>query len=299
MEKDVTFYSAGFKLIGTLYFPDNLRSGEKLPTVLCCHGLRANRKVILPDFARAFNKNGYAAFIFDYRGFGESEGQKNRLISRERDEDIINATTFLGLQPEIDANRIALFGISYGGANVISTGAADSRTKAIVSVVGFGDGDRWLRNSRRLWEYWALRKRIDKDRERRVLTGSSEYVDTYEILVPTPAEEKFYSGGGQIAALKTELPLETADDILSYKPEAVAHLIAPRPVLIIGAELDYLTGFEECLSLYEKAREPKQVHILPGISHYETYSQGFDTVMRLSLDLFGQVLGTESPRSKV
>jgi len=298
MEKDVTLYSAGFKLIGTLYFPDNLRSGEKLPTVLCCHGLRANRKVILPDFARAFNKHGYAAFIFDYRSFGESEGQKNRLISRERDEDIINATTFLGLQPEIDANRIALFGISYGGANVISTGAADSRTKAIVSVVGFGDGDRWLRNSRRLWEYWALRKRIDKDRERRVLTGSSEYVDTYEILVPTPAEEKFYSGSGQIAALKTELPLETADDILSYKPEAVVHLISPRPVLIIGAELDYLTGFEECLSLYEKAREPKHVHILPGISHYETYSQGFDTVMRLSLDLFGQVLGAESPSSK-
>lgn len=290
MEKEVTFYSAGFKLFGTFYFPDTMHSGEKLPTVLCCHGLRANRKVILPDFARAFTRQGYAAFIFDYRGFGESEGKKNRLISKERDEDIINATTFLGLQPEIDATRIALFGISYGGANVISTGAADVRTKAIVSVVGFGDGDRWLRNSRRLWEYWALRKRIDKDRDRRVLTGSSEYVDTYEILVPTPAEEKFYSGSGQIAALKTELPLETADDILSYKPEAVAHLIAPRPVLVIGAELDYLTGFEECVSLYEKAREPKQLYILPGISHYETYSQGFDTVMQLSLDLFGRAL---------
>ncbi len=294
MEKEITFYSAGFKLFGTLYFPDTMRPGEKLPTVLCCHGLRANRKVILPDFARTFTKHGYAAFIFDYRGFGESEGQKNRLISKERDEDIINATTFLGLQPEIDATRVALFGISYGGANVISTGAADARTKAIVSVVGFGDGDRWLRNSRRLWEYWALRKRIDKDRERRVLTGSSEYVDTYEILVPTPAEEKFYSGSGQIAALKTELPLETADDILSYKPEAVAHLIAPRPVLIIGAELDYLTGFEECVSLYEKAREPKQLHLLPGISHYETYSQGFDTVMQLSLDLFGRALGEQA-----
>ncbi len=290
MEKEVTFYSAGLKLFGTLYLPDGLRSGEKRPTVLCCHGLRANRKVILPDFARAFVKQGYAAFVFDYRGFGESEGPKNRLISRERDEDIINATTFLGLQPEIDASRIALFGISYGGANVISTGAADPRTKAIVSVVGFGDGDRWARNSRRLWEYWALRRRIEKDRERRVLTGTSEYVDTYEILVPTPAEEKFYSGGGAIASLKTELPLETADDILSYKPEAVIHQISPRPVLIIGAELDYLTGFEECVSMYEKAREPKQLHILPGISHYETYAQGFDTVVRLSVDMFKQAL---------
>jgi len=288
MEKDVTFYSAGLKLVGTLYAPDHLQPGDKRPTVLFCHGLRANRKVIAPDFARAFVKEGYVAFVFDYRGFGESEGQRNRLISKERDEDIINATTFLGLQPEVDANRIALFGISYGGANVISTGAADPRTKAIVSIVGFGDGDRWARNSRRLWEYWALRRRIEKDRERRVLTGKSEYVDTYEILIPTPAEEKFYSGGGAIASLKTELPLETAEDILAYKPEEVVHRIAPRPLLIIGAELDYLTGFEECVSLYEKAREPKQLHILPGISHYETYSQGFDTVMRLSLDTLRQ-----------
>jgi hypothetical protein len=288
MEKDLTFYSAGLKLVGTLYTPDNIRPGEKRPTVLFCHGLRANRKVIAPEFARAFAKEGYVVFVFDYRGFGESEGQKNRLIAKERDEDIMNATTFLGLQPEVDADRIALFGISYGGANVISAGAADQRTKAIVSIVGFGDGDRWARNSRRLWEYWALRRRIEKDRERRVLTGKSEYVDTYEILLPTPAEEKFYSGGGAIASLKTELPLETADDILSYKPEEVIHQISPRPVLIIGAELDYLTGFEECVSMYEKAREPKQLHVLPGISHYETYSQGFDTVMRLSLNMFKQ-----------
>lgn len=290
MEKELTFYSAGFKLAGTLYLPDNLKPGDKRPTVLCCHGLRANRKVILPEFARAFTKHGYVAFVFDYRGFGDSEGTKWRLISKERDEDIINATTFLGLQPEIDANRIALFGISYGGANVISTGAADQRTKAIVSVVGFGDGDRWLRYSRRLWEYWALRKRIEKDRERRVLTGSSEYVDAFEILLPTPAEEKIYSGSGQIASLKSELPLETAEDIMFYKPEAVVQQIAPRPLLIIGAELDYLTGFEECISLYEKAQEPKQLHILPGISHYETYTQGFDTVMRLSLEVFEQAM---------
>src|SRR5262245_54675949 len=114
MEKELTFYSAGLKLAGTLYLPDDLQPVDERPTVLCCHGLRANRKVILPEFARAFAKQGYAAFVFDYRGFGDSEGTKWRLISKERDEDIINATTFLGLQPEVDADRIVLFGISYG-----------------------------------------------------------------------------------------------------------------------------------------------------------------------------------------
>src|SRR5262249_56168793 len=133
---------------------------------------------------------------------------------------------------------------------------------------------------------------VEKEGACRVLTGSSEYVDAYDILNPTPADEKFYSGSGQIASLKSELPLETAEDIMSYKPESFVHQIAPRPLLLIAAELDYLTGFEECVSLYEKAGEPKQLHILPELSHYETYSQGFDTVMRLSLDLFGRMMAT-------
>ncbi len=288
MEKEVAFYSAGLKLAGTLYFPDGLGPGEKRPAVLCCHGLRANRKVILPEFARAFSQRGYVALVFDYRGFGESEGPKWRLISRERDEDIMNAATFLGLQPEVDAEKIALFGISYGGASVVSAAAADPRPKAVVSVVGFGDGDRWMRNSRRLWEYFALRRRIEEDRKRRVLTGKSEYVDALEILIPTPAEERFYSG--PLSQLKSELPLETAEDIMHYKPEAVVHLIAPRPLLLVGAELDYLVGVEECYSLYEKAREPKRLLILPGLSHYEAYEQGFDTIVAASLELFGQAI---------
>ncbi|TMA60280.1 MAG: alpha/beta hydrolase, partial [Deltaproteobacteria bacterium] len=74
MEKELTFYSAGLRLAGTLYLPDDLRAGDKRPTVLCCHGLRANRKVVLPEFARAFARQGYVAFVFDYRGFGDSEG---------------------------------------------------------------------------------------------------------------------------------------------------------------------------------------------------------------------------------
>ncbi|MEX2281781.1 MAG: alpha/beta fold hydrolase [Gemmatimonadota bacterium] len=292
IEKDLVFHSAGLKLVGTAYLPDNLPAGEKRPAVLCCLGMRADRKAILPAFGRAFAQHGYVAFVFDYRGFGDSEGTKNRVISRERDEDIINATTFLGLQPEVDANRIALFGISYGGASVISTAAADPRTKAVVSIVGFGSGDRWMRNSRRLWEYWALRKRVEKDREHRVLVGASEYVDDTSILVRTPAEENLADSGGAIAANVSRMPLEIVDDIMSYAPEDVVDQIAPRPLLIIGAECDYLTGFEECLSLFEKAREPKQLHILPGLSHYEAYTKGFETVKRLSLDLFSKTIGT-------
>ena len=281
-EKELSFYSAGLKLAATLYLPDS-KPGAKLPAVILCHGLRCNRKIVLPGFAKGFAAAGYAALAFDYRGFGESEGKKWRLIARERVEDIVAATTFAGLQPEIDPSRIALFGISYGASNAISAAAVDPRPRAVVAQGGFGDGDRWLRVGRPLWEYWQFRKRIEDDRARRVTTGESEYVDAFDIIRPTPAEEA-YRTGAATKALTVEMPLETADDLLTYKPELEVDRIAPRPLFVIGAELDYIVNVEESHRLYEKAREPKRLHILPGMSHTEPYSKGLDAVVEMSVE---------------
>jgi dipeptidyl aminopeptidase/acylaminoacyl peptidase len=288
--REVSFYSDGLKLAATLYLPEDHVAGQPRPTAVLCHGLRADRKVFLPAFAEEFVRAGYVALIPDYRGFGDSEGPRHRLISREREEDIINAVTFLSLQPEVDRNRIGLFGISYGGATAIGAAARDPRARCVVSVVTFGDGDRWTRNSRRLWEYFQLRETVARDRERRVTTGASEYVDFSEILLATPAEEALYKGQ-DLKALRITLPLETADDIMSYRPERVVHEIAPRPLLLVAGEQDYLVGWEESCRLYELARDPKELLILPGMSHYQVYSQGFAPTIEAALRTFREALG--------
>jgi uncharacterized protein len=288
IEKELSFYSAGLKLAATLYLPEK-ESAARLPAVILCHGLRCNRKIVLPGFAKSFAAAGYAALAFDYRGFGESEGKKWRLIARERVEDIVAATTFAGLQPEIDRSRISLFGISYGASNAISAAAIDPRPRAVVAQGGFGDGDRWLRVGRPLWEYWQFRKRIEDDRARRVTTGESEYVDAFDIIRPTPAEEA-YRTGAATKALSVEMPLETADDLLTYKPELEVHRISPRPLFVIGAELDYIVDVQESHRLYEKALEPKRLHILPGLSHTEPYSKGLEAVVAMSVEFLREAM---------
>lgn len=281
IERELSFYSAGLKLAATLYAPD-AASERPHPTLVLCHGLRCNRKIVLPDFAKAFVAEGYAALAFDYRGFGESQGPRFRLIARERVEDVIAATTFAGLQPEVDVERIALFGISYGAANAISAAAIDPRPRAVIAQGGFGDGDRWLRVGRSLYDYWELRKRLDEDRKRRVLTGESEAVDPFEMVPATPAEQAYRSGGAT-AALSVKMPLEMADDLRTYRPELDAAAISPRPLCVIGAELDYIVDVEESRRIYEKAKEPKRLHVLPGLSHTEPYSKGLPDVVRLSV----------------
>ena len=225
-EKELAFYSAGLKLAATLYVPEG-HIGKKRQAVVLCHGLRCNRKIVLPGFARAFAEHGFVSLAFDYRGFGESEGARYRLIARERVEDIVAATTFLGLQPEADASRIGLFGISYGAANAISAAAIDPRAKAVVAQGGFGSGDRWLRVGRSLWHYWDFRRQIEEDRATRVTTGKSRAIDAMEMIPPTPAEEA-YRTNAATAALAVELPLETADDLLTYRPEDEIAAISPR-----------------------------------------------------------------------
>jgi hypothetical protein len=58
---------------------------------------------------------------------------------------------------------------------------------------------------------------------------------------------------------------------MRFKPEKVAHLIAPRPVLIIYAEHDAAVPSEEPLSCYKALGEPKKIVMLPKANHYESY----------------------------
>ena len=123
MKRPVEVYSEGFKLCGDIYTPDDLRPGEKRAAVLLCHGYTGVKDLYLPGNARVLNEAGYVAMVFDYKGWGESKGPRNRLAPYSRVLDVQAAMTFLSLQPEVDAERIGLYGTSYGGATVSWVGA--------------------------------------------------------------------------------------------------------------------------------------------------------------------------------
>ena len=78
--------------------------------------------------------------------------------------DVQAAMTFLGMQPEVDPDKIGLYGTSYGGATVVWVGAVDPRAKCIVSVVGVGHGARWMSRVRRVDEWFDLQERSAEDR---------------------------------------------------------------------------------------------------------------------------------------
>ena len=145
MQRKENFYSDGNKIAATLFIPDDLNESEKRPGIVLCHGFTCIKELILPDYASRFARAGFVSLIFDYRGFGESEGKRGNLIPHEQVTDIRNAISFLQLQKEVDSQRMALWGTSFGAANAIYTAGIDKRIKVIVSQVGFGDVERILK----------------------------------------------------------------------------------------------------------------------------------------------------------
>ena len=292
MKRAVEFYSEGSKLVGDVYVPDGLPTGEQRAAVLLCHGYTGVKDLYLPDNAKTLNDAGYVVMTFDYKGWGESEGTRSRLAPYSRVADVQAAMTFLSIQPEADEDRIGLYGTSYGGATVSWTGAVDQRAKCIVSVVGIGHGARWMSRVRRVDEWVDLRERSKEDREKRATTGQSDYVDRSEILLPDRQSAELAAAARRLnpAAVGT-IPLEYVDDTIGFNPEWIVDKISPRPILFITSEDDRLVLPEESEQLYAHAKEPKKLVVLKGYGHYEVYTEpAFSEVMAATLEWYGEYL---------
>ena len=292
MKKNISFYSEGVKLDGDLYYPDDLKNGERRAGVVLCHGYTGVKDLYLPDNARVLNEAGYMVMTFDYKGWGESEGARTRLAPYSRVVDVQAAMTFLGIQPEVNDERLGIYGTSYGCATVVWTAAHDERVKCTVGVVGMGHGGRWMRSVRRPDEWVDLLEVSKKDREQRVQTGKSGMAARDEILLPDRQSAALASAArAENPNALSELPIEYIDETLQFHPEWVVDKISPRPLLLIAGGDDRLVPPEDCESLFEKAGEPKKMVTLPGVGHYEIYvPPAFDAVMKETVAWFEQYL---------
>ncbi|MCH8334050.1 alpha/beta fold hydrolase, partial [Candidatus Sumerlaeota bacterium] len=157
--RSVTFWSEGTRLAGDLYYPKDMNEDSNLPAIVLCHGwggTKSGLRRLGSDFAAA----GYVVLAFDYRGWGASDGKvvvKGEL-PKERTEvtvlvqvirevvdpfdqlwDIRHAIDFIETEPGVDADRIGIWGSSYGGGLVVWTAAHDERVKCVASQVGAQD----------------------------------------------------------------------------------------------------------------------------------------------------------------
>jgi fermentation-respiration switch protein FrsA (DUF1100 family) len=280
MREHVTFLSEGLNCAGWLYMPDDLQDGENRPAIVMAHGFSALKEMHLDNFAQKFEEAGFVVLAFDYRYFGDSEGEpRGHLIPAEQHQDYKNAITWISLRAEVDPDRIGIWGSSYSGGHVLHLAAFDRRIKAAVAQVplvnGWGNAQRLMRSD----VFDEFLGALAHDRAQRYVGEESAKVPVVApegepSALPTPESYEWFTQLGETVApnWRNEVSLESMEAFLEYDPAGSIHLISPTPLLMVVAEKDTLTPTDMAIAAYERALEPKKLVILEGGKHFDAYT---------------------------
>ena len=287
MRKDITFSSKGLRCSGWLYVPDGLKLGHKAPAIVMANGL-TGVKEFLTQTPERFVAAGFVALVFDYRFFGDSEGEpRSQVFPLEMAEDCRNAITWVSQQPEVDPRRIGIWGTSYGGPLVIWVGTFDKRVKAVVAQVP-GIMSPSIRRAMNPERWDRLGELLLRDRIERYKTG---VVNHMKLVAPEgepcylpgkEAYDEYMAFKEKAPNWRNQITLESLEKMREFDAISSVELMSPTALLLVVAEKERLaTPIDVNRATYEKVRPPKDMIVLP-VGHFEMYREPW---LSKSLDL--------------
>lgn len=143
-------YKKDLSLSGSLILP---RGEGPFPAIVFAHGSGQETRDASRGLAALFAYNGIACLIFDKRGVGKSEGEHWAASFSDYANDLLAAVQLLKTFPEIDKNKIGLYGHSQGGWVVplaISKSPADISFAILSAANCVSPLDQHMYNGRRV-----------------------------------------------------------------------------------------------------------------------------------------------------
>lgn len=268
MRKDVAFFSKGLRCSGWLYVPDGPAPGQKAPAVVIGHGFGGIKEMYLSNYAEPFAAAGFVTLVFDYRYMGESEGQPRcQQLPWDNQEDYRNAITWLSRQPEVDPERIGIWGTSYSGTHVLQVAAFDRRVKAVVnqangtlsSLEAFGS----------LMGREGMDQMLGMLLQTRIATYESGEVAYVPFVAPPgqpaavnmpEAYEFFMNAQATVAPTwENRITTETLEKMMEGDLSIARTLVSPTPVLVVACAKDALVPVALAREKFATMGEPKKM----------------------------------------
>lgn len=272
----------GITLAADLYIPKNAK--DKLPAIVVGGPFGAVKEQSSGLYAQTMAERGFITLAFDPSYTGESGGEPRNIASPDiNTEDFSAAVDFIGLQPNVDQNRIGMIGICGWGGMALNATAVDKRVKAVVTSTmydmtrvmskGYNDSVTLEQRSKTL-EQLSAQRWIDAKNGKptyqspyNVLKGGEaqflvDYHDYY--MTPRGYHPRAVNSGN---AWSVTTPISFMNmPILTYIKE-----ISPRPILFIHGEKAHSRYFSKIA--YEAAAQPKELYIVPNASHVDLYDR--------------------------
>lgn len=230
---------------------------------------------------------------YDNINFGASGGEPRQEADPQlQRRGYRDAITFVGLRPDVDKERIGIWGTSYSGGHVLEVAAHDRRVKCVVSQIAFASGfTNFLRRT-----LPANRKAVldlqNADREARFLGRSPAMIKAVSnvpgeaCVMPGPDAYKYFTEQAKHAPnWRNEVTLRSVDNTRGLENDAYVQHISPTPLMMILALEDELAPPDLSIAMYEKALEPKKLVLIPG-HHFTPYEQEFALTSNEARDWF-------------
>lgn len=280
--RKVTFKNRyGITLVADLYLPKD-RGNNKLAAIAVGGPFGAVKEQSSGLYAQTLAERGLVALAFDPSYTGESGGQPRNVASPDiNTEDFSAAVDFLGLQPEVDRNRIGILGICGWGGMALNATAVDKRIKAVVTSTMY-DMTRVMskgyNDSMPLEQRTQILEQLGQQRWKDAENGAPAYQPPYNQLKGGEAQfmvdyHDYYMtkrgyhpravNSGNAWTQTTPLSFMNMP-LLSYIKE-----ISPRPLLLVHGENAHSRYFSE--TAYAAANEPKDLLIVKGANHIDLY----------------------------
>ena len=275
----------GITLSGDLYLPKNV-GNEKLSALAISGPFGAVKEQSSGLYANQMAERGFAVIAFDPSYTGESGGEPRNVASPEiNTEDFSSAIDFLGLQKNVDRNKIGIIGICGFGGFALNATAIDKRVKAVATTSlydmtrvmskGYNDAVTPEQRTKTLenlgvqrWKDAEAGKPADGPRNLpETLKGDEpQFVKEYFDYYRTSRGFHVNSVNSNGAWLITN-PISFMNmPILTYVKE-----ISPRPMLLIAGENAHSRYFSE--DIFKEANEPKELMIIPNGVHVDLYDK--------------------------
>ncbi|HEI7751948.1 TPA: alpha/beta hydrolase [Staphylococcus aureus] len=280
--KKVNFKSNNLNVVANMYFPENFDENNQYPAIVVNHPAGGVKEQTAGLYAERLATLGYVTMAYDASYQGESEGQPHNLENpSSRVEDVRAAVDYFNTLDFIDDSRIGALGICAGGGYTIKAAQTEKRIKAVVGISAADIGQNfrkgWTGNQDEkdinpLLEQVAEQRKAEANGAPQKLVGFVPGEPTEDMDQETKDGWEYYrTPRAQHERSINQFPFISFDRIIEFTAFDLVDKLLTQPVLFIaGSEAGTLWQSENA---YERALEPKDIHIVEGANHFDMYDK--------------------------
>ncbi len=241
LKEKVHFPAENITLCGNLYKPANFDETKQYPAIITQGSAFSIKEQMSGTYAGKMAEKGFIGFAFDYRYYGESEGEPRQYENPDiKRNDLEAAVTFLLSLPFVKS--VSALGICASGGNVAHLGATDKRLSTVAFAAGMVGGPAELAAERKTTEEEAsaLIKMIQDAKQHYEQTGEAQRLTAYSSTDPTAfyfGEVDYYENPnrGNVKEFLNEYAIISLEPLLSFDPMSKAKDIT-IPAIVLHSD---------------------------------------------------------------